>query len=204
MPVSPEIRILREDDPEHDSLLAQGWEVVATSWGARLSLPDDADPAPLRRRIEEAESLGYRVLELGAQEAGEACALDAACAADYPWTPATGHQDLDPEELAVALAERGMRAFGARGPDGALVALTILEPLEDRWEVDRTCVAAAHRRRGLAVAVKAASILATFAQGARRWGTGGAAVNRGSLAANRALGFELEPLWHSLEAPPRA
>ena len=65
-------------------------------------------------------------------------------------------------------------------------------------------MAAEHRRRGLATAVKAASILATRAAGARCWGTGGAGVNAGSPAVNRALGFELEPAWHAPAPPPPA
>lgn len=87
-------------------------------------------------------------------------------------------------------------------PDGGLVAFTVLRPEPDRWEVERTAVAAGHRRRGPATAVKAASILVTRAAGARCWGTGGAGVNAGSLAVNRALGFELEPAWHALAPPP--
>lgn len=212
--MSHEIRILREDDALHDALIRQGWTVVATSWGARLHLDDDADLAPYRRLVERAQEAGYWVGALGSGEAGQAAALDRAVAGDYPWTPATGHQDLDPEVLARRMEDEGWLVFGARCPaghDGAaqdaagggqLVAVTILEPLEQRWEVERTCVASAHRRRGLASAIKAASVLASFERGAGRWGTGGAAVNAGSLAANRALGFELEPLWHSLQAPP--
>jgi hypothetical protein len=62
-------------------------------------------------------------------------------------------------------------------------------------------VDAAHRRRGLAVAVKAASILALADDGVRVFGTGGAAVNAGSIRMNEHLGYVIEERWFSL-APP--
>ncbi len=222
--MSPTIHVLREDDPQHALLLAQGWRVVATSWGARLRLSDDADLTGLHAAVDRVSSDGYELVELGPGEAEEATTLDDACAADYPWTPATGHEPLDAAALAAHLDGDGWRVFGARyrTPSAGvaeptveppahstqpvarsltLVAITLTCPMQGRTEVDRTCVAAGHRRRGLATAIKAASILAGYAAGQRVWGTGGAAVNAGSLAANRALGFELEPLWHSLEEP---
>lgn len=151
-----DLRILREDDPEHDRLTNLGWRVVSRSWGARLTLADGADVS----------------------------ALEAA--------------------LAAHLGDGTWLAFGASAPDGGLVAFTILRPEPGRWEVERAAVDAEHRRRGLATAVKAASILATRAAGARCWGTGGAAVDAGSPAVNRALGFEFEPAWHAPAPPPPA
>lgn len=194
------IRILREDDPEHARLLAEGWEVVATSWGARLHLGDDADLSPLLDAVAAAQDAGYEVLRLGPADASAVAALQERVLPDYPVTPATVPDPL-PEDLADLLESEQWLTFGARTAEGELVALTTLTPLPARWEVDRTAVAPEHRRRGLAKAVKALSVLTTYAMGARTWGTGGAAVNAGSLAMNRALGFELEPLWHSLRRP---
>ncbi|WP_194784770.1 GNAT family N-acetyltransferase [Actinomyces haliotis] len=196
------IRILREDDPEHARLLAEGWEVVAESWGARLRLGDDADLSLLLDAVAVAQDDGYSVERLHAQDAEDLRTLQAAVLPDYPATPATPATPA-PDDLEELLRTDRWLAFGARAADGSLAAFTTIEHLEDedRWEVDRTAVARKHRRHGLAKAVKALSILTTYSLGARVWGTGGAAVNAGSLAMNKALGFELEPLWHSLRRP---
>ncbi len=37
-PASPDPRIVREDDPEHDRLIARGRRIVSRSWGARPTL----------------------------------------------------------------------------------------------------------------------------------------------------------------------
>lgn len=199
-PRDDSIRILREDDPEHDRLLADGWRVVGTSWGARLALPDNADLTAYREAVAAAQGDGYAVERLSADAVPAVSALEDSITADYPYTPATAGGPL-PADLGEHLADGSWLAFGARTPQGELVAFTIVHPEADRWEVERTGVARAHRRRGLATAVKAASILQTHEAGARRWGTGGAAANAGSLAMNRSLGFVLEPVWHSLQAP---
>lgn len=192
-------RFLRQDDPEHAALLAQGWTVAATSWGARLDLAGDSDLAVYDRAVGAARDAGYEVRELASTETAALVDLDTLVAPDFPDTPASHHTPL-PLDLAERLARGDWRAFGAWWR-GILVALTILYRFEDRWEVDRTAVEAAHRRRGLASAVKASSILTTHAEGARRWGTGGALANEGSLAVNRTLGFHLEPAWHTLLPP---
>ena len=199
----PDLRILREDDPEHDRLIARGWRIVSRSWGARLTLTEDADVSALEAALAAARRAGYAVRRLGGGDLGALADLDERVGPDFPDTPASRHEPL-PADLGRRLDGGGWLAFGAEAPGGGLVAFTILRPEPDRWEVERTAVDAAHRRRGLATAVKAASILATRAAGARCWGTGGAAVNAGSLAVNRALGFELEPAWHALAPPPPA
>lgn len=58
--MTPEIRVLRQDDPRHDELIAQGWSIIATSWGARLHLDDGADLAPYRRLVARARTAGYQ------------------------------------------------------------------------------------------------------------------------------------------------
>lgn len=194
------VRILREDSPELADLLAQGWRVVSSSWGARLTLSDDADLTIYRQAVTSAQQAGYEVRTVSPAEVGALASLDLALAPDFPATPASRHEPL-PLDLADRLTSGSWLAFGAwAGTE--LVAFTILYRFEGRWEVDRTAVRAPHRRRGLATAVKAASILTTYAQGARRWGTGGAAANTGSLAMNRALNFTIEEAWHTVHPPP--
>ena len=204
-PPSPraDLRIVREDDPEHARLTGLGWRVVSRSWGARLTLADDADVSALEAALAAVRRAGYAVRRLGGADLPALADLDERVGPDFPDTPASRHEPL-PADLAAHLGEGRWFAFGALDAAGGLVAFTILRPEPDRWEVERTAVDAAHRRRGLATAVKAASILVTRAAGARCWGTGGAGVNAGSLAVNRALGFELEPAWHALAPPPPA
>lgn len=224
-PVEPEIRVLREDDPETEVLRGEGWSVVAESWGARLHLPpsgDEHDAALVAclDAVAEATRTGWRVEQLGPQDAARIADLDADCADDYPWTPATGHDVPDPGDLARRLRE-GWSAFGAfrrdgdpdvadsaddddwydGDPDAPLSAVTVVSPHPDRIETEFTATHPDARRRGLATAVKAESILTLAAEGHRVFGTGGAAVNEGSLRANLRLGYVLEPRWLSWRAP---
>lgn len=198
--MSTNLRILREDDPEHAELLAQGWAITDRSWGARLTLDDDADLSALLQAVTTAEDAGYQVRRLEPSDLPALRALDEQVAPDFPSTPASRHEEL-PADLGDRLQSGESLGFLAWTEGDGPVAYTWMDRLSDRWEVDRTGVVAAHRRRGLAVAVKAASVLTTYALGARCWGTGGASVNTGSLAMNRALGFVLEPQWHTLVPP---
>ncbi|EEH65646.1 hypothetical protein HMPREF0058_1616 [Actinomyces urogenitalis DSM 15434] len=198
--MSDSSRILREDDPEHAVLLAQGWTVTHRSWGARLVLAGDADLGPMVEAAAAAQAAGYELRRLVGTDMIALRSLDEQVAPDFPDTPAS-HHDPVPTDLGTRLDDGSSLGFVAVDTEGEMVAYTWMGRLPDRWEVDRTGVAAAHRRRGLARAVKAASILATYALGARCWGTGGAGVNTASLTMNRSLGFVLEPQWHTL-APP--
>lgn len=186
--------ILREDDPRRAELEAAGYRVVAESWGARLHLADPPDLTVLESYADVARAAGFDLRELGPGDAPAVHRLEAANLADYPDAgPATAHDLLPAEELASRLCA-GSRAFGAL--DGTqLVGVTVVEPADDRWETAFTSVLASHRGRGLGAAVKACSIIALTADGVRTFGTGGAAVNAASLAANRALGYQLEPRW---------
>ncbi|ROS30538.1 GNAT family N-acetyltransferase [Cellulomonas sp. PhB150] len=224
-PVDPEIRVLREDDPETEVLRAAGWSVVAESWGARLHVPPDGveQDAVLEaclRAVDEAARAGWRIEQLGPQDAVRIADLDADCADDYPWTPATGHDVPDPEDLGRRLRQ-DWSAFGAfrrdgdpdvadgpddadwydSDPDAPLSAVTVVSEHPDRVETEFTATHPDARRRGLATAVKAESILSLVAEGHRVFGTGGAAVNEGSLRANLRLGYVLEPRWLSWRAP---
>ncbi|MEX3566151.1 GNAT family N-acetyltransferase [Micrococcus endophyticus] len=190
-------RVVREDDAEAIRLQDAGWTQASTSWGARLHLADDADLAPYERRVAAVRAAGFQVRRLTPDDVGQVRRLDGETAADYPATAASSHSPL-PEDLAVRLTLPGHRGYGAFR-DGVLAGFTLLDRLDDRWDVDRTAVHPTGRRRGLAAAVKALSVLETHREdGARTWGTGGAGANAGSLAMNRTLGFELEPLWLAL------
>lgn len=204
------VEVVNAADPRAAELLAQGYRVIAESWGARLegSLDDIGLVQRLTGAVERASVRGWWVGQVPATAAAEVAAVEEACLEDFPQTPATVTAARGPETIA-ALMQNGMRVFGARlaGPEGALVAVTGVSVVAHRGEparaeTDRTCVLAEHRRQGLAVAIKAASVLALLEAGHTRFGTGGAAVNRGSLAMNSALGYRITERWLSLK-PPR-
>jgi predicted GNAT family acetyltransferase len=100
-----------------------------------------------------------------------------------------------------ALRARGTRFFAALD-DGEVVAVTAIERDGERAETDFTAVARTHRRRGLAEAVKAASVLALVVEGVRVFSTGGAEENAASLAMNARLGYAVTERWLTL-VPPR-
>jgi GNAT superfamily N-acetyltransferase len=88
------------------------------------------------------------------------------------------------------------RVFGAF--DGSrLVGATVIREREGCGDTVFTSVLATHRRRGVAQAVKAASILAFLDVGITRFSTGGAATNQASLQANQSLGYQLTERWRT-------
>ena len=81
------------------------------------------------------------------------------------------------------------------------MAVSVISLTAARGETEFTSVHPAYRRRGLAVAVKAASITALAEDGVRIFGTGGAQVNTGSIRMNEHLGYAIEERWLSLRMP---
>ncbi len=194
------VRVLKDDDPEAAALHRDGWRVVAESWGARLVLDDGFDPAPFRSFVERAEQQDVAVAELDEGWTEALLAFEAATHDDYPVTPATPAPPLrDGDDIAERRAA-GWRVFGAVR-DGVVLAASWIRVHGDQAETETTAVLATERRRGLAVAVKAASVLAAAADGARTFATGGAGVNAGSIAMNQSLGYTLTERWLSLSAP---
>ncbi|MCJ0700897.1 acetyltransferase [Frigoribacterium faeni] len=194
-------KVMRADSPQRAELEAQGWSVAARSFGARLDA-DRIDESRLRhlRRLVEQVAVSVSVRPLDGRDVDAVLALDAATADDYPGSVATRHALLDREGATPTPARRG---FGAFGPDGELVAMTFVDVETDgdgsAAETDFTVVHRAWRRRGLAVAVKAASVLALSAEGVTRFRTGGSAENAGIIRANTALGYVRDEEWVTLE-----
>ncbi|WP_418275122.1 GNAT family N-acetyltransferase [Isoptericola jiangsuensis] len=186
--------VVRDDDPRREALEAAGWTVVATSFGAELTA-HGADVVRLRGLVGAVAPLEVRPLDEGDVEA--VLDLDARTAEDYPGGPATAHTPLT---RSTASARGARRSFGAFD-DGVLVAMTIVDRDGDVVETDRTVVAPSHRRRGLASAVKAASVLAMLDDGARRFRTGGSADNTGILAASARSGYVVDERWLTYAAP---
>jgi hypothetical protein len=193
------IETLRSDDPRRAVLERDGWSVVGESWGARLRLRSDTDLEPARRAVRGVTDRGTEVRELCSDDLVAFAALDASTAPDYPVTPATAHQARTAAELEALLAA-GWRGFGAF-EEGELLAATVARREGEQAETDFTCVRADARRRGLAVAVKGAALLALAAEGATVFRTGGARANVGSILMNEALGYVIEERWFSYASP---
>lgn len=190
-------RILRADDPAVEALVAAGWTVAARSWAAQLTAAscDHARLLDLRGR---AEGLGH-LRPLTTDDLGAILELDAATLADYPGGAATSHAPLTPERARVSA---GRRAHGVVLDGGRLAAMTFVDVDGRTAEVDFTAVAREHRGRGLATAVKAASVLDLLLDGVAVVRTGGSADNAAILAANTALGFAVDEEWLTLAPPP--
>lgn len=192
-PVSDETRVLLSTDPARQELEKQGWRVLAESWGARLR-PTEEDLPRLAHLVTRAQAHGYDLHELGAQDAPALAELDDVTRSDYPDAgPATAHEPVD-EGRAADLLSHG-RVFGAKDTDGRLVAVSVTRGEGEHVETDFTAVHPEHRRAGLGTAVKAASVLAWWDQGARVFGTGGAQTNPASLAINRSVGYTVTERW---------
>ena len=185
--------VLREDDPRASALLEQGWRVAHRSWGARLPT---VDGALLTGLVAAVETGPLRVAEAGPDADAGIAGLEAAVRDDYPGGPATAPALHDAAALAALRAE-GTRFFVATDGD-EVVAVTAIRRDGERAETDFTAVARSHRRRGLAEAVKAASVLALAAEGVRVFGTGGADENAASLAMNARLGYAVTERWLTL------
>jgi len=187
----PDFQIVRDDDPRCAELEAAGYRVVGESWAVRLF---DPDRELLESAVRRATAGGLTIRELGAESAEELHALEKSNEVDYPYTPATHRVVGDLADTRALWPEH--RAFGAF--DGnRLVGATVIREKDGFGDTRFTSVLATHRRRGVAQAVKAASILAFLDIGITRFSTGGAATNQASLQANQSLGYQLTEHWRT-------
>lgn len=189
-----DVRVLRDDDPACAELDAEGWCVVAESWGARLRLGEPPDLTRQHRLVERAARAGVVVHEVGSERADAVRRVLAATAGDFPVGPATPPPAVGEDDVAGFW--RAGRVFGAEA-DGELVGITVVTQDGSYAETELTAVLAEHRGRGIGPAVKAASVIALADDGARLLGTGGAGANHASLAANAAVGYVVEERWLS-------
>ncbi|WP_133786704.1 GNAT family N-acetyltransferase [Kribbella sp. VKM Ac-2571] len=186
-----EYEIVQEGDPRCAELEAAGYRVVAESWAVRLFEPDRELLESAVRRVTAG---GLTLRELGPESAADLHALEKTNEADYPNTPATHRVVGDLAAVAALWPEH--RVFGAF--DGnRLVGATVIREKDGFGDTGFTSVLATHRRRGVAQAVKAASILAFLDIGITRFSTGGAAANQASLQANQSLGYQLTERWRT-------
>jgi len=185
--------IVQEGDPRCAELEAAGYRVVAESWAVRLY---DPDRELLESAVRRATAGGLSIRELGPESAELLYALEKTNESDYPYTPATHRVVGDLATVRALWPE--YRVFGAF--DGSrLVGATAIRSHEGFGDTRFTSVLSTHRRRGVAQAVKAASILAFLDIGITRFSTGGAAANVGSLRANESLGYTLTERWRTYQ-----
>lgn len=186
-----EYQILQDNDPRCAELEAAGYRVVAESWAVRLH---DPDRELLDSAVRRAVAGGLVIRELGPESAKALHALETTNLPDYPDTPAS-HRTIGDLTKIQALWPT-YRVFGAF--DGSrLVGATVIREHEGHGDTAFTSVLSSHRRRGVAQAVKAASILAFLDIGITRFSTGGAATNQASLQANQSLGYTLTERWRT-------
>lgn len=190
-----ETAVLPANAPERVQLEAQGWTVVARSFGAQLDA-DRIDREALTRLIERGVDGGV-VRELDATDVSAVLQLDRDTVGDYPGSVATRHTPLN---LTTATLSAERRAFGVVSAEGELVAMTYLVLDGQHAETDFTVVRRAWRGRGVGAAVKAASVLALADEGVSRFRTGGSAENAAILAANSTLGYVRDEEWVTLRA----
>ncbi len=183
--------VLLANDLQQEELERAGWHVSARSFGAQLDV-DRIDSEGLARLVTRA---GPAIRELRADDVDAILTLDAATSGDYPGGVATRHDPLTPHSAA---ASDSRRAFGAFLADGELVAMTFVDVHGATAETDFTVVHPDWRRRGVATAVKAASILALSSEAVTRFRTGGSADNAAILRANATLGYVRDEEWVTL------
>ncbi|MBF4588694.1 GNAT family N-acetyltransferase [Curtobacterium sp. VKM Ac-1395] len=188
------MKVLPADAPERAELEAQGWTVVARSFGAQLDA-HAADQSRLQGLVARAVDVGP-MRELSHADVDAVLALDALTIGDYPGSIATQHTPLDRQR---ATPSESRRAFGVVLESGELVAMTFVDVDGSNAESDFTVVHPAWRGRGLGVAAKAASVLALLADGVTRFRTGGSADNAAILAANDVVGYVRDEEWVTLE-----
>ncbi|TFD34133.1 GNAT family N-acetyltransferase [Cryobacterium cryoconiti] len=194
--MTADIEVVQFNDPRLQHLTEAGYVVVGESWGARLRLSDPPDLSVLSAAVVAATEQGFLIEELDPGWAPQVTALEALNHADYPFTPATSVPHRDESDMRE-LWKSGYRLFGAI-TDGQLAAVSVIGLTATRAETEFTSVHRSYRLRGLAVAVKAASITALADEGVRIFGTGGAQINAGSIRMNEHLGYAIEERWLSL------
>ncbi|MGW6196320.1 GNAT family N-acetyltransferase [Kribbella sp. NPDC055110] len=186
-----EFEIVQDGDPRCAELEAAGYRVVAESWAVRLF---DPDRELLETAVRRVTAGGLTLRELGSESAAVLYALEKSNESDYPYTPATHRAVGELADVEGLWPEH--RVFGAF--DGnRLVGATVMREKDGFGDTAFTSVLASHRRRGVAQAVKAASILAFLDIGITRFSTGGAAANQASLQANQSLGYQLTEHWRT-------
>ncbi|AMM19484.1 hypothetical protein AX769_04155 [Frondihabitans sp. PAMC 28766] len=169
--------------------------------------------ANLRSAVSSPGVWEYSIVELDLPWSQQVRMLDAQTVDDYPGeADATRHARLSEDALvglfgssrlfgALTVAPEASTATGGGGR-GELIAFSSVRSVGDGViETDFTAVHRDHRRKGLAAALKAASVLAAWTDGHQEFRTGGSRRNEGIRAVNRRLGYVETERWITLRDP---
>ena len=197
--MNSEIEIVNTLDPKCRELEALGYVIIGQSWGAHLRLNDPVDLGLYSEKISGLQTSGYRIESLSLGLANQVLELEVVNNPDYPYTPATAHA-MPSLGSTKGLWKPGNWVFGAF-KDGLLVG--VVTPSKGTKEVNIDFGSVKKEHRGLGVGSAIASLaISTFANlGERLFSTGGAAVNKASLATVRSLGFVVDEQWRSYRRP---
>lgn len=191
------IEVLRDTDSRCAELEANGYTLVAESWGARLRCNEDEDSSVFRQATAKVREKGIHIQELSSEFADELLTVELANNADYPNTPATFHA-LPTIESMRALWREDNRIFGATNGN-LLIGAISTSRREDVVELDFASILREYRGMGIGKALASAAILAWIEMGIRIFATGGAMTNEASLGTVRSLGFSVEEKWRSYQ-----
>ena len=193
---------------------ARGWVEHSRSWESWLELAH-FDPRPYAGAGERVLEQGYRITTFDVLEREDPDArrklyeLDCEAQSDIPgeddpftyptleryWERTSAKPNYRPELWFVALDS-----------SGELAGMSQLYLREADTDLDTgfTGTAKAHRRKGVALALKLSAIKHALERGAPRIRTNNSQANRPMLGINEALGFQKQPAWieYRLERNP--
>jgi GNAT superfamily N-acetyltransferase len=207
---------VQESDADAHAFFATcGFSETNREWESRLEVAG-FDPAPFAAAEQRARDYGVTITTFAAQDertldadAGEALrravhALEVACARDEPSNAGDDEGMPYPVYVRVILSDPSLLRDGyflaRRGDDLVGISNLFRSASEDGLlKQGLTGVLREHRRRGIATALKLATVRYAHTHGYRQISTRNNPHNRPMLAINEAMGFKKEPAWITLE-----
>nr|WP_309694062.1 GNAT family N-acetyltransferase [Armatimonas sp.] len=198
----------REDHANSVGFLTKrGFVECMRAWESRLKV-DTVDLAPFAQARQKPLEHGIRLTDLAtllAEEGEDAYIklhdMEVECDADVPLPEGEEHTPMAHEDWRERI-RKSVRftpacQFVAVAPDGEYVGISMLFPpkVGDYLGTGLTGVRRAHRRKGIALALKCMAIEYAKAQSVPEIRTDNAQQNRAMLSINEALGFEKQPAW---------
>jgi hypothetical protein len=107
-------RVLRSDHPVRVELIASGWVIDSTSWGAPLRV-DGAVLERLEHLVGASREQGVAVEELTSNDAAQIAALESITFPDYPQTHATFAESSARMRQQRFLTRGGFSVFADEG-----------------------------------------------------------------------------------------
>jgi GNAT superfamily N-acetyltransferase len=199
---------VREDKPTALRFASKhGFQEHFRAWESKLNL-HAFEPQRWAKDVEKALAQGYQIksfadLESDPQRERKMYELDLEGSRDVPlppgetftfpsqeryWEQVYQKPDFDPSLWFLALK------------DSEYVGISMLyrRPADNDLDTGFTTVKPAHRRRGVALALKATALAHAKSLGKTAVRTDNAQINRPMLSINEALGFEKMPAWIDL------